>query len=426
MTDSLKSIPFQKITLLWLAWAIIILGFQNVVQARFQPSRPDRVLFWTDTQTRRFSQNNKPYLIDPFMNEQVSWDSEYYISVSLYGYDDPEQRTKEHNGVEYALNYAFFPLYPMVMRVVGWPLQVLSLTPVARATLAGVIISLLGTLAGMIALYDIAHKELGDEGAMRAVFYLLIFPTGFFLAQVYTEGLFIGLAFSSLALMQYSKKSIWYMVGAAVLAALATLTRAVGGALVIALFVRCLADEPEGYRFTVCPFPREAALKGVALSLIPVGTYMVWASSRLGAGFRFVEQYFFGRGTLRIIGSMYSMGLAWQSMMGDTTRLSGDVASQTSVYFAIEFIAIGLGLLACVRTFRDYPDVAAFSTFAWAIAVFSGHPQSQVRYMLVLPSIFIFLGRLGRRPVFDRVWTIISVLLMGLLAALFSFDFWVA
>ena len=32
----------------------------------------------------------------------------------------------------------------------------------------------------------------------------------------------------------------------------------------------------------------------------------------------------------------------------------------------------------------------------------------------------------GERTVFDRAWTLVSVLLLGLLTALFSFDFWVA
>ena len=51
-----------------------------------------------------------------------------------------------------SLNYAFFPFYPLVMRVLAVPLSVLNLTPIATATLAGVIVSLLGTLGAMLAL----------------------------------------------------------------------------------------------------------------------------------------------------------------------------------------------------------------------------------------------------------------------------------
>jgi hypothetical protein len=36
------------------------------------------------------------------------------------------------------------------------------------------------------------------------------------------------------------------------------------------------------------------------------------------------------------------------------------------------------------------------------------------------------LACLGRRPIFDRVWTMASTLLMGMLAMLFTSGFWVA
>jgi hypothetical protein len=49
-----------------------------------------------------------------------------------------------------------------------------------------------------------------------------------------------------------------------------------------------------------------------------------------------------------------------------------------------------------------------------------------VRYALAVPAIFRFLARLGEQPVFDRGWTVLSLLLMGLLATIYSFGFWVA
>jgi hypothetical protein len=49
-----------------------------------------------------------------------------------------------------------------------------------------------------------------------------------------------------------------------------------------------------------------------------------------------------------------------------------------------------------------------------------------VRYVLSAPAVYVFLSRLGKRPVFDRVWTFASLLLMTLLVILFTFDLWVA
>jgi len=36
------------------------------------------------------------------------------------------------------------------------------------------------------------------------------------------------------------------------------------------------------------------------------------------------------------------------------------------------------------------------------------------------------LARWGGNPVFDKVWILVSVLLLGVEAMLFSFNFWVA
>ena len=46
--------------------------------------------------------------------------------------------------------------------------------------------------------------------------------------------------------------------------------------------------------------------------------------------------------------------------------------------------------------------------------------------MAVVPALPIWLAGIGRRAWFDRVWVIGCVLLLGLLALLFSRDFWVA
>jgi hypothetical protein len=58
------------------------------------------------------------------------------------------------------------------------------------------------------------------------------------------------------------------------------------------------------------------------------------------------------------------------------------------------------------------------------LSLTSGYPQGMHRYVMTAPSLFLFLGRLGKRPAFDRAWTILSTLLMGALALLFAADMW--
>ncbi len=139
----------RSLTLLcsmWLAWAVILIGFQTLVEARMEPKRPDYALEWTPRETGRTSQHDKPYLIEPFMNRHVSWDSEFYLSIAVVGYDDPAVRLVQIPGQRpLSMNYAFFPLYPLMMRAVSLPLRALfALNDIATATLAGVFVALLG------------------------------------------------------------------------------------------------------------------------------------------------------------------------------------------------------------------------------------------------------------------------------------------
>ncbi len=398
--------PAWKAALLWLAWAAILIGFQELVPARLQLQRPDRVLGWTPSETRADSQNDQPYLIDPALNTHVSWDSEFYLSIAATGYDDPNVRTlPRRNRPVISLNYAFFPLYPHAIRLVALPLGLLAASLIGTLTLAGLIVSLLGTLAGMLALYDLARPELEDSGAMRAIFYLLIFPTGFFLAQVYSEGLFVGLAFGSLALL---RRKQWFF--AAILAVLAVWTRAVGIALVIPFALAWFEEaryESRDWR---------TVWTGLC-ALAPAAAMLVWRYSSLGYANALVEDEFFGRGFLLIDKSISG----WAAVLSSLGR----ALPETRVYYGLELALILLALIACLATWRSDPGISAFGLAVLIISLTSGVPQSLGRYVLVIPSIYLFLSRLGKNVVFDRAWSLASVLLMGLSVTLYTVDMWV-
>ena len=83
-------------------------------------------------------------------------------------------------------------------------------------------------------------------------------------------------------------------------------------------------------------------------------------------------------------------------------------------------------LIACFKTIKNYPEAAWFSLAVILLSVGSGPPSGIHRYVLTIPAIYIYLAMLGENPVFDKAWTIFSILWMGALAALFAFDMWVA
>src|SRR5687767_12296868 len=201
-------VRLRTLILIWLGWFIVLYGFQSLVSMRLEMGRPDYAVIWSSTETGRFSNRGKIYLLEPFLNNQVAWDSEYYVGIAVGGYDDPEAGMvrNPNTGREIAKNYSFFPLYPYVMRAFMLPISLFGMNPIATAVLAGVVVALLGTLAGMIALWELTRDLFEEESAFRAVLYMLIFPSAFFFAQVYTEGLFVGLAFWSLL---FSQRKQW-------------------------------------------------------------------------------------------------------------------------------------------------------------------------------------------------------------------------
>ena len=431
----LNTSPKRTIFLIWLGWAVIMLLYQVIIPARLELRRPDRALAWTATETTLGSQRGKIYLNEPFLNRHVSWDSEYYLAIAVGGYEDPNINrvgssvvstgggfwpfvvpANSVNRPGISLSYAFFPFYPLMIRVFSWPLSLLGLNEIATATLAGVVVSLLGTLMAMLALWELARPHLGEEGALRAVFYLLIFPSSFFMAEVYTEGLFVGLAFASLAMLSRGRVR-W----AVLFAVLATFTRAVGVALVVPLLMHWIREgewleldlDWRQLYFRGLPW---RAIGNALIILAPALAFLLWRVSYYGLAFSRVEEEFFGRGFL----SLGYMFVGWSEAFRSLWGSNGNAAA----YYAVEFIGIILGFAASISGLRRYPDLAWFSLLVVFLSFTSGPAQGMHRYVLGAPALFLFLARLGEKPAFDKIWTLASILLMGMMATMYMFDMW--
>lgn len=430
----------RRIMLLWLAWLVILWGYQTVVTARYQVQYPDHALDWTAAQTDPQVWQDRPYLSEPFLNAQVGWDSEFYLSIATQGYEDPQVRTvpPPPNAAPpldrpLPLNYAFFPVYPYLMRGLALPLSRLGLNPIATAALAGVLIAAIGTLIAMGALYSWMQPEFGSATAWRSVFYLINFPTSFFMAQVYTEGLFVALSWSCLVCVQRKQ---W--IGAALLAAVATFTRAVGVALLIPMLLgwwqanrRAVgnptqSDQSESeprFRPLAVKSPsiwpkldRQAGLELIAL-LSPLILHLIWRSSDWGAAFQQVQSGFFN---CRLLNFPVA-GQVWATAIGAL----GGQNTAAIVHSAIELTAVGAGFLAGLAILRRYPGIALYSLFILIVSTSCGTAWSQSRYLLTVPAIFIVLAQLGRSELFDRIWSMLSLMLLAMLTALFSFNYWV-
>jgi hypothetical protein len=139
------------------------------------------------------------------------WDALWYLRIAQQGYST-EQAT------------AFFPLYPLLVRIVA------ALTG-GHWLAAALVVANLGTLGGFIGLALLAAHEFGrPRAAWSAVYVAAAYPLAFFLAAPYTDGLF--LAFAVFALFS-ARRGAWQW--AALCAFLAALTRPTGVILVLPL-----------------------------------------------------------------------------------------------------------------------------------------------------------------------------------------------
>jgi hypothetical protein len=164
----------------------------------------------------------RPKPADPgYWAALTNWDGQWYETIARHGYP----RSLPASGPVPQTAWAFFPLYPAVVRLV------MILTPLGFAPAAS-LVSLIFAALGLVLLYRLAQERAGTFAAAITVLGLCVFPSAPILQAAYTE----GLALFGIALMLWGLTRRRYGVVLAALLLLA-LTRpiVVAAAPVIAL-----------------------------------------------------------------------------------------------------------------------------------------------------------------------------------------------
>jgi Mannosyltransferase (PIG-V) len=162
---------------------------------------------------------------------------------------------------------AFFPLYPLTVRLV-------TLLLPGDDLLAALLVSNLAFLGALLVLFALTAEAHGDRIARRAIVVATAFPTAVFFLAPYSESLFL---FVSLLAFREARRDRWWLV--ALVGGGAALTRGVGLLLVPALAVDALrrGDGPVGGGGAL---PRPAELAGrmagvLAIVLAPL-LWLTW------------------------------------------------------------------------------------------------------------------------------------------------------
>lgn len=143
------------------------------------------------------------------------WDAPHYIDIATKGY--------QIQGVE-ANFIVFLPLFPLLIFLFRSIFQ-------SDFLISGYVISFLTSSLLAVLFYKLVLLDFSKKVAVTAVFFLVVFPTAFFLQIPYTESLFILLSVCS---FYFARKKYYFL--SFIFISFACLTRLAGLALIPAIF----------------------------------------------------------------------------------------------------------------------------------------------------------------------------------------------
>ncbi|HEY7024816.1 MAG TPA: mannosyltransferase family protein, partial [Candidatus Limnocylindrales bacterium] len=156
----------------------------------------------------------------PALDMWAQWDAQHYVDIAVRGYDSPYAPES---------NIAFFPLYPLLIRVV---LLALGRVDTQTGAFIGLVISNVALFGALLYLSALVARDFSLTIARRTVLYVLVFPTTLFLSSVYAEPVFLLAAVASL---YHARAGQWGR--SSVCGALAALTRPFGVLLLVPMAV---------------------------------------------------------------------------------------------------------------------------------------------------------------------------------------------
>lgn len=314
-----------------------------------------------------------------FFESLGGWDGAHYVGIAEFGYSEKFQ-------------LAFFPLYP---------LTIFLLTKITtNYLLSAILISGISSFFAMHFLYKLVKLDFDKIIAEKAIYYLLIFPTSFFLLIAYSEGLFLLLTI--LTFYYFRKGNILLSV---IFCALATLTRPVGVALALALILQTIISG----RFRQHWY--------IIFSFFGIFIYCIYLYQATSDPLYFLTAEKHWQRELSIPGLSFFESLRSLFTVGFLDKNFNLLKD-----FLFAFLGIGLSL----RSFRFLPSVyALFSLISILIPLSTNTVISFPRFLLSTFPLFILLALIKNQKV-TFLLNLLFPMILGLFIALFINGYWVS
>jgi hypothetical protein len=290
----------------------------------------------------------------PILTSLTSWDGWWYLGVARSGYHAAPLSGAYHD-------YAFFPLWPGLVRVLSFPWSALD-------GLVAVLLANALFLAALVLLYRLTADVLDADRALWSCVLLSLFPFAWVFSMAYGESLFLTLSLGSLLSAERGHAG-----RASLLAMLATTVRFPGVLLLVPLAIllwRRMRDRRRVVWLVVVPLGA-AAFAGYVTAL----TGDAWA----------------------YLGAQAAWGRAGTSASSVST--GGSLVDQLDVLrasFLVTLLAY-VFLLVYVRADRIPAAYAAIPVLTLAAVFATGNISSIGRLgMTAFPFAWILAGRRGR------------------------------
>jgi hypothetical protein len=345
------------------------------------------LLFLFAGQSYQVLQNQRVAGLRGWLQIWNRWDALNYQKLAHFGYG----ATGELQPL-----LVFYPLFPWSVRLLAF---------VTRDYLiSAFIVSTIASLVAAIVLLRLVELDHSKELAHRAIWFLFIFPTSYFLHIGYTESLFLMLALSS---VYAARRERWLMAG--VFGALTCMTRPNGVVLIPVLIV----EATHQYRITR-RWRRQWLY--IALAVVGFGGYLLLNKYVTGNAFAFVsfQQQFFGK-------SLSSPLTGIDNALGSLSR----EPSEAEMVGTQEVLFIALGLVCTIVSWiKLRPAYSVWMTGNWLMFVSVSFVLSVPRYTLMMFPIFILFAMLSSRRIWLAIITVWSILYLSLFASTFVNGHW--
>ncbi len=335
-----------------------------------------------------------PYfpISSPLLFPWANFDGVHYLSIAGNGYSN---------------DLGFFPLYPLFIKFFAALLgngEALGLP----YFIAGFLIANFGFIFALWVFHKLILIDFPKKIAWQSIALLLVFPTSFFFASIYTESLF--LLFTLLS-FYFARKKNWLLAG--IFGMLLSTTRLVGIAILPALIYEYIKEE------------KKLSVKSLSLLLPPLGllSYVFYNFLQFGNPFLFIQAH----ETLNPTRTVSSVVFIPQTVFRYFKILATTYGSYEwwIALLEISSFLFAVSLLYIAYKKRVRLSYIIFSVLALLIPISSGTFSGLPRYVLILFPMFIGLALIKNTPT-KILYAAISTILLFLLLLAFGRGYFVA